>query len=76
MSKELLIKYSKSINIAEHLSEDELGAISKKCNAGYELDLDSSLEWFNKVEDAQKLASLKKEPKTINGRAALILNSH
>lgn len=71
MSKKDLLKYIEKDesgspvldNIAELLTEDELGTIGKKVLSGYREDFLSMQEWLDNVETAIKLAALVKEPK-------------
>lgn len=64
----VLYKYSKNINIAEDLNKDNEGQcklqeIVMQCISGMEDDRISQKEWVSKVDDAQRLALLVKEPK-------------
>ena len=63
MSKEELVKYVKSPNICDELSDDQIGRIGRKVSDGFQKDLDSMSLWFNDVEESVKLTTLKKEPK-------------
>jgi len=62
-SKDLLIKYSKSDNIAELLSNEELQEIVNKLIAGINEDENSQQEWMTKVDDVQRLMKCSRDPK-------------
>jgi len=58
-----LRKYIESVNIADHLEEDELRKIAYDCAEGFEVDLQSRIEWERKVDEWVKLASQVQEQK-------------
>lgn len=43
-------------NIAEDLSEDELGKIGNLCKQGFDTDIESRIQWEDKIRDWEKLA--------------------
>ncbi len=60
---ELLKQYSKSVNVANELSEEQLEKIGNRVLLGFREDLKSMEEWLSDVEKVEKLASLKSERK-------------
>lgn len=51
-----LRSYIESVNIAEHLSKDQLKKIGHECAEGFEVDLDSRNVWEHKIDEYTKLA--------------------
>jgi chaperonin GroES len=59
MSIDKLNAFSKSVNVATELDEEELNKIGQKVLLGYEEDLKSMEEWLSDVKRIEELASLK-----------------
>lgn len=59
MSIKKLKEYTKMVNIAESLDDDEVLAIGRKVIEGYEEDLTSMQDWLNDVKMIEELANLK-----------------
>ena len=61
----LLMHYSQSVNIAEHLSEEELTDCANKVMSGMEDDETTMTKWRVDMEEGTKLSRLEKEPKNV-----------
>lgn len=59
----ILKTYIESDNIADLLEEDKLQMIAFRVIAGVDEDKTTQQKWMNDVKDAQRLATLMKEPK-------------
>lgn len=64
MSKDILTKYAKMVNIAEDLDDKQLSDIGHKVLTGYEDDLASCQEWMNDAKKVTEIASLKTSKKS------------
>ncbi len=61
--KTLLEKYTELDNIAEELDKEDLAEIGMEVLKGVQEDKTTQKEWLQNEDDAQRLATLKKEPK-------------
>lgn len=64
VSKSLIEKFVKSVNIAEHLTDEEVSKIGSDVIQGYEIDKNSIGERFDRWERATDLAMQVIEPKS------------
>lgn len=63
-TSKILDDYADNLNIANDLDERTLGLVGMYVLSGVSSDKSSQKEWLTMVEDAQRLATLKKEPKS------------
>jgi len=55
MSIEKLLKFAESLNIAEHLEEEQLQQIVKDASHGFDLDEESCRDWIDMNKEALKM---------------------